>query len=259
VLAASALGASTRQKIFPAFSSTQYFLYSTPWLPWVAPDRALAEVDLKLDRYFDLDFNHWRTQMDALREFFWSQRVAQWAPVAGLIAVLSVRRGAIAALLGGWLAAFLVVKGFSPLASIESGSFWRLLMPAWPAYLLLFAAIPLLVPTLARRLGDRVQPATTTPVTIRWIGVAIAVAVGLPAVAIAASSPLDKAKAQAKTVVQGGFEDGNILTPVDGGVRLTVRRDIRVSAPEFGHGTVAGGIVTALPSEVTTRSAHLPG
>jgi len=182
-------------------------------------------VDLKLDRYFDLDFNHWRTQMDALREFFWSQRVAQWAPVAGLIAVLSVRRGAIAALLGGWLAAFLVVKGFSPLASIESGSFWRLLMPAWPAYLLLFAAIPLLVPTLARRLGDRVQPAATTPVTIRWIGVAVAVAVVLPAVAIAASSPLDKPRAQAKTVVQGGFEDGNILTPVDGGVRLTVRQE----------------------------------
>ena len=182
-------------------------------------------VDLKLDRYFDLDFNHWRTQMDALREFFWSQRVAQWAPVAGLIAVLSVRRGAIAALLGGWLAAFLAVKGFSPLASIESGSFWRLLMPAWPAYLLLFAAIPLLVPTLARRLGDRVQPAATTPVTIRWIGVAVAVAVVLPAVAIAASSPLDKPRAQAKTVVQGGFEDGNILTPVDGGVRLTVRQE----------------------------------
>ena len=182
-------------------------------------------VDLKLDRYFDLDFDHWRGQMDALREFFWSQRVAQWAPVAGLIAVVSVRRGAIAALLGGWLAAFLFVKGFSPLASIESGSFWRLLMPAWPAYLLLFAAIPLLVPTLAGRLGDRVQPATTTPVTIRWIGVAVAVAVVLPAGAIAVSSPLDKPQAQAKTVVQGGFEDGNILTPVDEGVRLTVRRE----------------------------------
>ena len=72
-------------------------------------------VDLKLDRYFDLDFEHWRDQMDQLREFFWSQRLAQWAPFAGLIAVVRVRRGAIAALLGGWLAAFLVVKGFSPL------------------------------------------------------------------------------------------------------------------------------------------------
>ena len=91
--------------------------------------------------------------MDQLREFFLSARVAQWAPIAGLVAVLRVRRGPIAALLAGWLAAFLVVKGFSPRATIESGSFWRLLMPAWPAYLLLFASIPLLVPTLARRLG----------------------------------------------------------------------------------------------------------
>ena len=181
-------------------------------------------VDLKLDRYFDLDFNHWRTQMDALREFFWSQRVAQWAPVAGLIAVVSVRRGAIAALLGGWLAAFLFVKGFSPLASIESGSFWRLLMPAWPAYLLLFAAIPLLVPTLAGRLGDRVQPAATTPVMIRWICVAVAVAVVLPAVAIAVSSPLSRTEAQQKTLVQN-FDSGNILTPVDGSVRLDVRQE----------------------------------
>ena len=181
-------------------------------------------VDLKLDRYLDLDFDHWREQMNLLREFFWSQRVAQWVPFAGLIAVLSVRRGAIAALLGGWLAAFLVVKGFSPLASIESGSFWRLLMPAWPAYLLLFASIPLLVPTLARRLGDRVRPPTSRSLAPRWIAIAAVVTVVLPAVAIAISSPLGRTEAQDKTVVQD-FESGNILTPVDTGVRLAVQQE----------------------------------
>ena len=97
-------------------------------------------------------------QMDQLREFFWSARLAQWAPIAGLLAVLRVRRAPIAALLGGWLAAFLVVKGFSTRADIQANTFWRLLMPAWPAYLLLFASIPLLVPTFARRLG-RPHPA----------------------------------------------------------------------------------------------------
>jgi hypothetical protein len=162
--------------------------------------------------------------MDSLREFFWSQRVAQWAPIAGLIAVLSVRRGAIAALLGGWLAAFLLVKGFSPLASIESGSFWRLLMPAWPAYLLLFASIPLLVPTLARRLGDRVLPPPTASIAPRWIAVAAVVLVLLPALAIVVSSPLGRTEAQRQTVVQD-FESGNILTPVDVGVRLAVRQE----------------------------------
>ena len=149
-------------------------------------------VDIRFDRYLDLNFDHFRTQLGALREFFWSERVAQWAPFAGLIAVLRVRRGAAAALLGGWLAAFLVVKGFSERATIESGSFWRLLMPAWPAYLLLFAAIPLLVPTLARRLGERVEPVTSERVSTRWIVIAAVATVLVPGVAIAASAPLSK-------------------------------------------------------------------
>jgi hypothetical protein len=178
-------------------------------------------ANLQLDRYFDLDFEHWREQMGQLREFFWSARLAQWAPVAGLLAVLRVRRGAIAALLGGWLAAFLVVKGFSTRATIESGSFWRLLMPAWPAYLLLLASIPVLVPTLARRLGDRLQPPPSSNVSLRWI---VAVALGtvaIPAVAIAASSPLGPPPI--KAVVQD-FSSGNILTPVDDEVELRVER-----------------------------------
>jgi hypothetical protein len=188
----------------------------------VAAGSGPLAVDLKLDRYLDLDFDHWRDQMNFLREFFWSQRLAQWAPFAGLIAVLSLRRGAIAALLGGWLAAFLVVKGFSPLASIESGSFWRLLMPAWPAYLLLFATIPLLVPTLPRRLGDRVQPVATAATGPRWIALAAILTVLVPGAAIAASSALPLT--QQKTVVQDS-ESGNILTPVDEGVSLDVQQE----------------------------------
>ncbi len=179
---------------------------------------------IDVNRYFDLNFEHWREQMDQLREFFWSQRVAEWAPFAGLLAVVRVRRSAIAALLGGWLAAFLVVKGFSERATIESGSFWRLLMPAWPAYLLLFASIPLLVPTLARRLGDRVEPVTSERISTRWIAVAAVVTVLVPGAAIAASSPQSLEQAQERTVLQD-FESGNILTPVDTGVRLEVRRE----------------------------------
>jgi hypothetical protein len=148
-------------------------------------------ADLQLDRYFDLDFEHWKTQMDQLREFFWSARLAQWAPIAGLIAVLRVRRHAIAALLAGWLAAFLVVKGFSPRADIQANTFWRLLMPAWPAYLILFASIPLLIPTLARRLGDRLHPPQTSAIAPRWIVVAAIACVALPAAALAASSPAE--------------------------------------------------------------------
>ena len=154
-------------------------------------------ADLKLGRYFDLDLEHWRTQMDQLREFFWSARLVQWAPFAGLVAVFRVRRGAIAALLGGWLAAFILVKGFSIRADIQANTFWRLLMPAWPAYLLLFASIPLLVPTLARRLGERVRPPSNSSVSSRWIVAAVVVTVVIPAVAIAAATPLGPSPAQA--------------------------------------------------------------
>jgi hypothetical protein len=186
----------------------------------VAAGAGPLAVDLSLDRYFDVDFTHWREQMDELREFFWSARLAQWAPFAGLLAVLRVRRGAIAALLAGWLAAFIVVKGFSPRASIEANTFWRLLLPAWPAYLLLFASIPLLVPGLARRLGDRVRPvASPAPVAWRWIGVAAALTVAVPAVAIAASHPLQPPTPE---IVQD-FPGSNILTPVDEEIAVSVK------------------------------------
>ena len=79
----------------------------------LAAGAAPLAVDLSLDRYLDFDIDHWRGQMAELREFFWSARLAQWAPFAGLLAVISVRKGAVAALLAGWLGAFLVVKGFS--------------------------------------------------------------------------------------------------------------------------------------------------
>jgi hypothetical protein len=188
----------------------------------VAAGSAPLALDFHFGRYLDLNFDHFREQLDGFREFFWSERLVEWAPFAGLLAVLRVRGGAIAALLGGWLAAFVVIKGFSERATIESGSFWRLLMPAWPAYLLLFAAIPLLVPTFARRLGSRVEPATSEIVSTRWIVVATVATVLVPGLAIAASSPLGGT--QQKTVVQD-FPSGNILTPVDTGVRLNVQRD----------------------------------
>jgi hypothetical protein len=173
-------------------------------------------VNVNLDEYIQLDLDHWRTQMDQLREFFWSPRFAQWAPFAGLIAVLRVGRYPVGALLGGWLAAFLVIKGLSPRGTIESGSFWRLLMPAWPAYLLLLASIPLLVPTLYRRLGPRVDGPTGRPLRARWVVVAVILTVLIPGTAIAASTRLEQ---QVHALVPW-TPSGEILTPVDTGIAL---------------------------------------
>jgi hypothetical protein len=157
--------------------------------------------------------------MDQLREFFWSARLAQWAPIAGLLAVLRVRRTPVAALLAGWLGAFLFVKGFSPRADIQANTFWRLLMPAWPAYLLLFASIPLLVPTVARRLGDRLTPPAGSRIAWPWVVVVATATVLVPAIATAASDPLQPPSPPALTQYTGA---ATILTPVDDGVALEV-------------------------------------
>jgi len=186
----------------------------------LAAGTGLVGLDLSLDRYLELDVDHWRAQMDQLREFFWSARLAQWAPFAGLLAVLRVRHGAIAALLAGWLGAFIVVKGFSARADIQANTFWRLLMPAWPAYLLLFASIPLLVPTLARRLGDRLRPPVSASLAPGWILVAGALTILVPTIATAASTRIEP---PTPAVVQESAS-GNILTPVDEGIEVEANR-----------------------------------
>lgn len=179
-----------------------------------------AAFDLNFDKYLQLDLDHWRLQMDQLREFFFSPRLAQWAPFAGILAVLRVHRGAIAGLLTGWLGAFILVKGFNENADIQANTFWRLLMPAWPAYLLLFASIPLLVPTLFRRLGPRLTPSADHSVRARWVVLALALTILLPAAATAASSRV----APPTPAILPLSASGEILTPVDAGVAVTTER-----------------------------------
>ena len=209
-----------------------------------------------LGKYVHLDWGHWKTEMDQLREFFWSSRLAQWAPIAGVIAVAR-RSSHNAALLAGWLAAFVVVKGFSPAASIESGSFWRLLMPAWPAYLLLFAAIPLLVPTLAGRLGWRAAAPAVKPTGRRTLGVAAALLVAVPLVVVLALRPLGPQEAVPRVIQQ---VDGNILlTVADAGIKVDVAgKDGRACSPGT-HRTTARPSSTASTAPATpaaTRAAR---
>ena len=109
-------------------------------------DPAVASVTSWFDRTVHLDFDTWKQNMSNLREFTWSARVLQFLALAGLIAVAR-RSLAVAGLLGGWLLGYVVIKGAADVATVESGSYWRLIMPALPAFVLLTAAVPLLVPT----------------------------------------------------------------------------------------------------------------
>src|SRR5581483_5602593 len=100
-----------------------------------------------IGRYVNIDWHHLQQNKDELREFFWAIRPLQWLGIAGVLALL--RRGwARAALVSVWFYAFLVVKGTSDQARVEDASFFRLLMPSFPAFVVLLAAVPLLAPKL---------------------------------------------------------------------------------------------------------------
>ena len=110
-------------------------------------------------KYVNIDWHRIDQNLVALREFFWNSRLLQLLPLFGVVAVLR-RSVPAAALLGGWFAAFFVIKGSNQYATIDSGAFFRFLLPALPAYFLLVVAIPLLVPGLggrAARAGARTQ------------------------------------------------------------------------------------------------------
>jgi len=92
--------------------------------------------------------------MSNIREFFYSNRLLQWLPVAGAVGMVRLMRPA-AGLTAGWVVVAAVI-GIATPTSFAAGRFFVDLIPAWPAYALLVAAVPALVPTLARRLGGRV-------------------------------------------------------------------------------------------------------
>lgn len=110
---------------------------------------------------FTLGDPSWTTlqaTMAQVREFFWSNRLLQWLPVAGAIGALRVAAPA-AALLAGWVgAATVTVAATTP--DVASGRLFVSLIPAWPAYALLVAAVPALLPTLVTRLERRLTPRT---------------------------------------------------------------------------------------------------
>jgi hypothetical protein len=103
---------------------------------------AVAGLPPGPDDWGNLDANQ-----DGIREFFWSVRLLEWLPIAGVLGVAR-RSPPLAVLLGVWFGAFLLVRGTDPEVSIGAGTFFQALLPALPAYVLLVAAIPLLMPPL---------------------------------------------------------------------------------------------------------------
>jgi hypothetical protein len=153
------------------------------------PVRVAAGVTDLFNRIHGTQLNTWghlREVLDSLREHFWVARVIEWLPVAGSIAFLiRARRGLL--LVGTWFVAYLLTKGTYLHASVEDASFWRIMMPAFPAYLILAASVVLLVP------GVRARPAKPAPApTSRGFAIALgtaAVAFMIIPLAVIAATP----------------------------------------------------------------------
>lgn len=109
----------------------------------------------------DLSRDAFDAAMGGLREYLWSQRVLQWIPLAGVIAVAR-RSVPLALALGAWVGGYALFRLAQPGNGVENGELFRAFLPALPAYVLLASALPLLVPTLAARLGPLARPAPSS-------------------------------------------------------------------------------------------------
>jgi hypothetical protein len=167
-------------------------------------------------RYVHINWHQLHVNQQQLAEFFFSLRVLEVAPIVGAIAV--ARKSWRAALfLSLWFWTFVVLKGSSDEASVENGSFFRFLMPAAPALLLMLAALPVLIPRVGPRLADRFRPPAARPLSWKVAGAAVVVLGILPLAATAAVHPL---KGPGTSI-----QVRRIPTTVDGGLNL--RADVR--------------------------------
>jgi hypothetical protein len=184
----------------------------------LGPDTLTAPYD----KYIEINWDNIGDNLASLREVFWSMRVLQWLPFAGAIAV--ARRSIPAALmLSAWFWGFFVLKGSADNATVDSGAFFRFLLPAIPAFLLLAASLPLLIPKYGPELVRRTALPKAPALGRRALVTAVVVLGLSPIVAAAAASPLRGP--------DDVLQDGEIALPVKdieleatsnrGSVRLT--------------------------------------
>lgn len=191
-----------------------------------------------LHKYVHFDWHQLNLNLQGIKEHFWSLRVIEWLVVAGLIGL--ARRSATALLVvGGWFAAFVMTKGTYAYAGVAGGSVFRIMMPSYPAFVLMLAALVYLVP--GRRHAPReTAPAAATTLTQRrrlaLLGVGVAVFALYPFAIVAAASPLRGPKPTAYVVV-------GLLRSVDPSLRLTATARHRTVLLEWRNREPAAGAV----------------
>jgi hypothetical protein len=149
-----------------------------------------AGVLAPVEKYLDWSFDHLHRIERDLRGEFFSVRLLEVVPLVGMVA-LARRTVPGAILVGGWFWLIVLVKGGSSLASIDSGSFFRYVMPAFPAFCVLAASLVLLVPTLGRRLVAQARPGPPSRRTSIAVVVPLAAAFAGTLAVTALATPVD--------------------------------------------------------------------
>jgi 4-amino-4-deoxy-L-arabinose transferase-like glycosyltransferase len=170
-----------------------------------------ASVLTPYHKYANIDWSHLQNNLDGLAEVFFSLRVLEFLPFAGAIAVAR-RSWALAAALSVWFWLYFVIKGSDSVSSVDSGSFFRLLLPAIPPLLIMVACLPVLVPQFGPRLAARF-PVSAPRIPGRRLLIASAVLFALlPLVAAAALHPIG---GEGRSIIVR-----QIAVPVDTGIDL---------------------------------------
>jgi hypothetical protein len=168
-------------------------------------------------------FTWWYNLQIALTELqgsTWSLRFIEWIAVAGFVGL--IKRSPVKALFfGAWLGAYVLATGDSRATTVDGVSFWHEWLPAFPAFCVLMASLPLLWPRAGRHVAAdefvyrsrRLVPATVT------LAVLLIVAL-VPLGAVAAAHVYSSRDAVELPLA-------NQFVPVDPTVRPTARAEGR--------------------------------
>jgi hypothetical protein len=169
-----------------------------------------------LHKYVSFDWHQLNINLLGIKEHFWSMRIVEWLVIAGLI---GLGRRSLTALLvvGGWFAAFVVTKATYQNAGVADASLFRIMMPSYPAFILLLASLVYLFPGHHRARFDRPhrsQPRPHARRRLALLAAGAAVFALYPLALVAAASPLQGPQPSA-------FDAYGLLRSVDPKLRLT--------------------------------------
>jgi hypothetical protein len=163
--------------------------------------------------YLTLNGGHLRENLHELREVFWSLRLLEFTLVAGTVGLVARARWK-GALVAGWFLGYALVKGTATESGVYSTSLYRLMLPAWPAWTLLVAALVFCWPIgVARRrkqtTADAARAQPPRPVDRRVLLAAVLLLAVGPLVVAAAATPIPR-----DSVAQAYVGDGLRGSPV---------------------------------------------